>query len=188
MSPKKQSVNNKRKQSGTDGIQPTKKARTAEKAMTNLKNKSPTKKLKTAQPKVMSNLKSKSPAEFFAEYQNIAGFDNPGKSMYTTIREFVENSLDACEAVPVLPRITVTIEELSEEKFNEMRDIKTRMRKNTDLYKDTHAARAQAKKNAKKRKKKSGLTSPPTENVTDEISTEFAVGSHAREKGVSFFK
>merc|ERR1719320_251314 len=187
MSPKKQSVNNKRKQSGTDGIQPTKKARTAEKAMTNLKNKSPTKKLKTAQPKVMSNLKSKSPAEFFAEYQNIAGFDNPGKSMYTTIREFVENSQDACEAVPVLPRITVTIEELSEEKFNEMRDIKTRIRKNKDLYKDTHAAKAQAKKDAKKRKKAGIEAASTAANALGDVSNEFTAKS-VSEKRVSFFK
>jgi DNA topoisomerase VI subunit B len=30
---------------------------------------------------------SKSPAEFFAENQAIAGFDNMGKSLYTSIRE-----------------------------------------------------------------------------------------------------
>jgi DNA topoisomerase VI subunit B len=36
----------------------------------------------------------KSAAEFFAEHQQIAGFDNAGKSLFTTIREFVENSLD----------------------------------------------------------------------------------------------
>jgi DNA topoisomerase-6 subunit B len=38
---------------------------------------------------------SQSAAEFFSEHQQIAGFDNPGKSLFTTIREFVENSLDA---------------------------------------------------------------------------------------------
>ena len=31
-------------------------------------------------------VRQKSPAEFFADNQNIAGFDNPGKSLYTTIR------------------------------------------------------------------------------------------------------
>ena len=41
----------------------------------------------------------KSAAEFFSEHQQIAGFDNPGKSLFTTIREFVENSLDGkCES------------------------------------------------------------------------------------------
>ncbi len=37
----------------------------------------------------------KSPAEFFAEQKTIAGFDNPGKSLYTTMRELLENGLDS---------------------------------------------------------------------------------------------
>lgn len=40
------------------------------------------------------SVSQKSAAEFFSEHQQIAGFDNPGKSLFTTIREFVENSLD----------------------------------------------------------------------------------------------
>jgi signal transduction histidine kinase len=66
---------------------------------------------------------SKSPAEFFAENQAIAGFDNPGKSLYTTIRELVENSLDACESVDVLPDISVKIEEMTERMFNALRGV-----------------------------------------------------------------
>ena len=57
-------------------------------------------------------LRFKSPAEFFSENKNIAGFDNPGKSLYTTIRELVENSLDACESISVLPDIEITVQEL----------------------------------------------------------------------------
>ena len=68
---------------------------------------------------------SKSPAEFFAENQSIAGFDNPGKSLYTTLRELIENSLDACESVNVLPDITVTIEEMTQAQFNKMRGVPT---------------------------------------------------------------
>ena len=63
---------------------------------------------------------SKSPAEFFAENQAIAGFDNLGKSLYTTIRELVENGLDACEALNVLPEITVDIREYTQSHFNEL--------------------------------------------------------------------
>ena len=37
--------------------------------------------------------RQKSPAEFFADNQAIAGFDNHGKSLYTSIRELMENSL-----------------------------------------------------------------------------------------------
>lgn len=51
------------------------------------------------------NLKSKSPADFFAENKNIAGFDNAGKALFTTIRELVENGLDAAESMGVLPDI-----------------------------------------------------------------------------------
>jgi len=66
---------------------------------------------------------SKSPAEFFAENQAIAGFDNMGKSLYTTIRELVENSLDACESVNVLPDIVLKIEEMTQIDFNELRGV-----------------------------------------------------------------
>mmetsp|Transcript_38754 Transcript_38754/g.69858 ORF Transcript_38754/g.69858 Transcript_38754/m.69858 type:complete len:706 (-) Transcript_38754:102-2219(-) len=68
---------------------------------------------------------SKSPAEFFAENQSIAGFDNAGKSLYTTLRELIENSLDACESVNVLPDIMVTIEEMTQAQFNKMRGVPT---------------------------------------------------------------
>jgi DNA topoisomerase VI subunit B len=52
------------------------------------------------------------------EHQQIAGFDNAGKSLFTTIREFVENSLDAAESIHVLPDIEVTIEEFTEQEHN----------------------------------------------------------------------
>lgn len=80
------------------------------------------------------DLKSKSPAEFFAEHQNIAGFDNPGKSLFTTIREFVENSLDAAETIDVLPDINISIEKISTETFNKLRGIVQRERKDQGLY------------------------------------------------------
>jgi DNA topoisomerase VI subunit B len=60
----------------------------------------------------------KSPAEFFAENQAIAGFDNLGKSLYMSIRELVENGVDACEAVHQLPDISVHVHEYTQEEFN----------------------------------------------------------------------
>mmetsp|Transcript_27862 Transcript_27862/g.34397 ORF Transcript_27862/g.34397 Transcript_27862/m.34397 type:complete len:736 (+) Transcript_27862:127-2334(+) len=66
---------------------------------------------------------SKSPAEFFAENQAIAGFDNHGRSLYTTIRELVENALDACESVNILPEIEIKIEDMSQDQFNELRGV-----------------------------------------------------------------
>jgi DNA topoisomerase-6 subunit B len=47
---------------------------------------------------------------WFYRNRTIAGFDNPARSLYVSIRELVENSLDACELVGVLPEIWVTLE------------------------------------------------------------------------------
>ena len=130
----------------------------------------------------VSALKSKSPAEFFAEHQNIAGFDNvatlpqpltrsashthrpparsiaclcslflppslspcplvcvpplpqAGKSLYTTVREFVENSLDAAESIDCLPSVSVTVERLDAATFNSLRGITAHQRKDQSLY------------------------------------------------------
>ena len=48
-------------------------------------------------------------AEFFAKNRHLLGFDNPAKSVLTTVREAVDNSLDACEEAGILPDITVEI-------------------------------------------------------------------------------
>lgn len=49
-----------------------------------------------------------------------------GKSLYTTIRELVENSLDAAESIGALPLIALTIEEFTEAEFNEHRGMDNR--------------------------------------------------------------
>jgi len=56
---------------------------------------------------------ARSPAEFFADNKSIAGFDNPGKSTFTTVREFVENSLDAAEEGQILPNICIMVDKIS---------------------------------------------------------------------------
>lgn len=48
----------------------------------------------------------------------------PGKSLFTTIRELVENSLDAAEAIHVLPVVKVKVKEYSEEDHNTRHGIK----------------------------------------------------------------
>lgn len=100
----------------------------------------------------------KSPAEFFAENQAIAGFDNMGKSLYTSIRELVENSLDACESIGVLPTIKVAVEELSLQEFNKLRGISGKT-KDVELFrKKNSSSQPQPKKGeepSKPRKKAS---------------------------------
>jgi DNA topoisomerase VI subunit B len=98
-----------------------------------------------------------SAAEFFSEHQQIAGFDNPGKSLYTTIREFVENSLDACESIHILPDIKLSVVEYSEEEHNIKHGIKLYSKKGgaaVDLDDDGDSLLAsQADEKATKKKK-----------------------------------
>ncbi|XP_052623311.1 DNA topoisomerase 6 subunit B [Lactuca sativa] len=77
---------------------------------------------KTTGKRKASDLNQKSLAEFFAENTNIAGFDDPGKSLYSTVRELVENALDSAESIQELPLVEVTIEELNRSKLNSMID------------------------------------------------------------------
>jgi DNA topoisomerase-6 subunit B len=56
-------------------------------------------------------------SEFFAKNRHLLGFDNKRKALLTTIKEAVDNSLDACEEAHVLPEIHVTIDQLEEERF-----------------------------------------------------------------------
>ena len=51
-------------------------------------------------------------SEFFAKNRHLLGFDNPRKALLTTIKEAVDNSLDACEEAGILPDLDVRIEEL----------------------------------------------------------------------------
>jgi len=54
-----------------------------------------------------------SPADFFYRNRDIAGFSNPLRALYSTVRELVENSLDACEAGQFLPDIYVRFQHVS---------------------------------------------------------------------------
>jgi len=48
-------------------------------------------------------------AEFFTKNRHLLGFDNPRKALLTTIKEAVDNSLDACEEAGILPEVKVVI-------------------------------------------------------------------------------
>ncbi|MGD1916100.1 MAG: DNA topoisomerase VI subunit B [Phycisphaerales bacterium] len=52
-------------------------------------------------------------SEFFAKTRHLLGFDNPRKALLTTVKEAVDNALDACEEAGILPDIEVLIEELT---------------------------------------------------------------------------
>ncbi len=54
-------------------------------------------------------------AEFFMKNRHLLGFDNPRKALLTTIKEGVDNSLDACEEGGILPEVKVVIAPCKEE-------------------------------------------------------------------------
>jgi hypothetical protein len=94
----------------------------------------------------------KSPAEFFAEQKTIAGFDNPGKSLYTTMRELLENGLDSAESLGVLPELDVRIVEVANEEYERMVGLDSRGRVNEALYRDHESDEARRKREDKEKK------------------------------------
>jgi DNA topoisomerase-6 subunit B len=56
-------------------------------------------------------------SEFFAKNRHLLGFDNPSKALLTTVKEGVDNSLDACEEAGILPDVRVEIRQLAETRF-----------------------------------------------------------------------
>src|SRR6185369_5897208 len=56
-------------------------------------------------------------SEFFAKNRHLLGFDNPRKALLTTVKEAVDNSLDACEEGGILPEIWVHIETTGTNRF-----------------------------------------------------------------------
>ena len=56
-------------------------------------------------------------SEFFAKNRHLLGFDNKRKALLTTVKEAVDNALDACEEGGILPEIEVVIQQTDEDRF-----------------------------------------------------------------------
>lgn len=56
-------------------------------------------------------------SEFFAKNRHLLGFDNPRKALLTTVKEAVDNSLDACEEAGIAPEIWVHIEQAGNSRY-----------------------------------------------------------------------
>jgi DNA topoisomerase-6 subunit B len=52
-------------------------------------------------------------AEFFEKNRQILGFDSSSRSLLTSVKEAVDNSLDACEEAGILPDILIKLENAS---------------------------------------------------------------------------
>ena len=72
----------------------------------------------------MSKITSSSTAEYFAKNLQQVGFSSPLKAVLTTLKEAVDNSLDACEQQEILPDLEIEVSKVG-----------TGSTKNTDLIK-----------------------------------------------------
>lgn len=72
----------------------------------------------------MSKITKSSTAEYFAKNLQQVGFSSPLKAVLTTLKEAVDNSLDACENAEILPEIEIEVVKIG-----------TGSTKNTDLIK-----------------------------------------------------
>ncbi len=61
--------------------------------------------------------RSISVAEFFEKNKHLLGFDSPTRGVITTIKEAVDNALDACEEAQVLPDIFISIKKTGNDIF-----------------------------------------------------------------------
>ena len=64
-----------------------------------------------------SNHKQVSVAEFFEKNRHLLGFNNPAKALLTSVKEAVDNSLDACESSKILPDIFVKIQDMENDRY-----------------------------------------------------------------------
>lgn len=71
---------------------------------------------KTAQ-ELASRQREISISEFFTKNRHLLGFDNPRRALLATVKEAVDNALDACEEARILPDLSVELREVRENRF-----------------------------------------------------------------------
>ena len=90
-------------------------ARRKKKTANKTAKKSPRKSVSTGQvdvaiaEKMAKKQKDISVSEFFAKNRHLLGFDSPARALLTTVREAVDNSLDACEEASVMPELIIDV-------------------------------------------------------------------------------
>ncbi|MDP9172363.1 MAG: DNA topoisomerase VI subunit B [Planctomycetota bacterium] len=71
-------------------------------------------------------------SEFFAKNRHLLGFDNPRKALLTTVKEAVDNSLDACEEAQILPEVWIKIDAINGGPKTLAHDTKSKKEKQED--------------------------------------------------------
>ena len=97
---------------------PTKKAKRSVIPVSSKNGSAPKKRRRRASAEEMARgQRDISVSEFFAKNRHLLGFDNPRKALLTTVKEAVDNSLDACEEAGIVPEIWVHIENTGKDRF-----------------------------------------------------------------------
>ncbi|MBI5872178.1 ATP-binding protein, partial [archaeon] len=55
--------------------------------------------------------------QFFTRNRHLLGFDNPVRALLMTVKELVDNALDAADDMGVLPDILVSIKQTGEDRY-----------------------------------------------------------------------
>jgi len=56
-------------------------------------------------------------SEFFAKNRHLLGFDSKARALLTTVKEAVDNALDACEDAGILPTVVVEVQDVGENRY-----------------------------------------------------------------------
>ena len=73
-------------------------------------NTTPEKGIKLSKSKSSRKITTSSTAEYFSKNLQQVGFSSPTKAVLTSIKEAMDNSLDACEEAGILPDIRLELE------------------------------------------------------------------------------
>ncbi|MCC5994195.1 MAG: DNA topoisomerase VI subunit B [Candidatus Aenigmarchaeota archaeon] len=63
---------------------------------------------------IAEKIREVSIAEFFEKNRHLLGYENPTKSLFTVVKEGVDNSIDACLEARILPKIKVSVKHVGE--------------------------------------------------------------------------
>ncbi len=91
--------------------------RSPAKASAPRKSRSPSPRTRSSAADLAKKQRDISVSEFFAKNRHLLGFDNPSKALLTTVKEGVDNSLDACEEAGIVPEVRVEIQQVEETRF-----------------------------------------------------------------------
>ncbi|MFC1800617.1 DNA topoisomerase VI subunit B [Nanoarchaeota archaeon] len=88
-----------------------------QKTLTDVQEKKENSKKETSAERMAKKQQEIGVAEFFVRNRHLLGFDNKRKALLTTIKEAVDNSLDACEEAKIMPELSIEVIDMKNDRF-----------------------------------------------------------------------